>query len=116
MNLLHLIPYEKENAVSREELMRLTGWSDTTVRREIKRLIRKGEHILSSSQVKGYWRSDNPEEIEKFLWESDKRRRTEALTVEPLRFFVAQEKGYELIPVRAHFRKARGQVSGQTRI
>ena len=116
MELLNLIPYGKENAVSRADLVRLTGWDGRKVRKEIKRLLRNGEHILSSSSAKGYWRSDDPDEIERFLKESDKRRRTEALTVEPLRFFVAREKGYDLVPVRAHYRKVHKQVSGQTNI
>ena len=105
MELLELIPYGKENAVSREYLSKLTGWNGRKVRWEIKRLLKNGEHILSSSSAKGYWRSDDPDEIEKFLRESDKRRQTEALTVQPLRFYVAKEKGYDLVPVRAHYRK-----------
>lgn len=105
MDLLNLIPYGKDNAISRADLSRLTGWDDRKVREEIKRLLRSGERILSSSSAKGYWRSDNPDEIEMFLKESDNRRRTEALNVEPLRFFVAKEKGYELIPVKAHYRR-----------
>lgn len=105
MELLNLIPYGRDNAVSRADLVRLTGWNDRKVRDEIKRLLRNGERILSSSSAKGYWRSDDPDEIERFLRESDHRRRTEALTVEPLRFYVAKEKGYGLIKVRAHYRK-----------
>lgn len=113
MELLELIPYGKENAVSREYLSKLTGWDGRKVRWEIKRLLKNGEHILSSSSAKGYWRSDDPDEIEKFLRESDKRRQTEALTVQPLRFYVAKEKGYDLVPVRAHYRKVPKQ-SGLT--
>ena len=103
MELLNLIPYGKENAISREDLSKLTGWDDRRVRDEIKRLMRNGERILSSSSAKGYWRSDDPDEIERFLKESDNRRRTEALNVEPLRFFVAKSKGEDFISVRAHY-------------
>lgn len=92
MELLNLIPYGKENAISRKDLSKLTGWDDRRVRDEIKRLMRNGERILSSSSAKGYWRSDDPDEIERFLKESDNRRRTEALNVEPLRFFCSQVK------------------------
>lgn len=116
MELLNLIPYGKENAISRADLARLTGWDDRKVRDEIKRLLRNGEHILSSSSAKGYWRSDDPNEIERFLSESDKRRRTEALTVEPMRLFVARAKGDDLILVRAHYRRVRKQISGQSNI
>ena len=67
MELLNLIPYGRDNAVSRADLVRLTGWNDRKVRDEIKRLLRNGERILSSSSAKGYWRSDDPDEIERFL-------------------------------------------------
>jgi hypothetical protein len=110
VELLNLIPYGKENAISREDLSKLTGWD------EIKRLMRNGERILSSSSAKGYWRSDDPDEIERFLKESDNRRTTEALNVEPLRFFVAKSKGEDLIPVRAHYRRIHKRASGQTDI
>lgn len=40
MELLNLIPYGKENAISREDLSKLTGWDDRRVRDEIKRLMR----------------------------------------------------------------------------
>ena len=38
VELLNLIPYGKENAISREDLSKLTGWDDRKVREEIKRL------------------------------------------------------------------------------
>lgn len=100
MELLNLIPYGKENAISREDLSKLTGWDDRRVRDEIKRLMR----------------SDDPDEIERFLKESDNRRRTEALNVEPLRFFVAKSKGEDFISVRAHYRRIHKQASGKTDI
>ena len=43
-------------------------------------------------------------------------RTTEALNVEPLRFFVAKSKGEDLIPVRAHYRRIHKRASGQTDI
>ena len=51
VELLNLIPYGKENAISREDLSKLTGWDDRRVRDEIKRLMRNGERILSSSSA-----------------------------------------------------------------
>lgn len=55
MNLLDYIPFGKENAVTRQELVRLTGLDDRTIRNEIKRLNREGVPILSSSHTCGYW-------------------------------------------------------------
>ena len=45
VELLNLIHYGKENAISREDLSKLTGWDDRKVREEIKRLMRNGERI-----------------------------------------------------------------------
>ena len=52
VELLNLIHYGKENAISREDLSKLTGWDDRKVREEIKRLMRNGERILSSSSAR----------------------------------------------------------------
>ena len=109
VELLTLIPYGRENAISRSDLAKLTGWDDRKVRDEIKKLMRDGEHILSSSSAKGYWRSDDPEEIERFLIECDKRRTTEALNVEPLRFFVGKS-----IPEKSSFcKRNRGEIDAE---
>ena len=105
MDLLSLIPYGRENAISRADLVRLTGMDDRAIRSAIKALIRQGNTILSSSSAKGYWQSDDIAEIEQFLRESDHRRTTESLTVEPLRKKVARAKGLDIIPVKAHFRR-----------
>ena len=116
MELLNLIPYGKENAISRL-ISSLTLLSSQPVSLDkSSRLMRNGERILSSSSAKGYWRSDDPDEIERFLKESDNRRRTEALNVEPLRFFVAKSKGEDFISVRAHYRRIHKQASGKTDI
>lgn len=105
MEILNLIPYGKENAISRADLVRMTGVPDRTIRNAIKSLIRQGNTILSSSSAKGYWRSDDISEIEQFIRESDHRRTTEAITVEPLRRLVAQAKGFDIVPVKAHWRR-----------
>lgn len=104
-NILEYIPFGKENAVSRKELEKLTGLPDRTIRLMIKQAIRKGNPILSSSSAKGYWRSEDIEEIEAFLRESDHRRNTEAMTVQPLRVYVCRRKQETLIPVKAHYRR-----------
>lgn len=90
--LLNLIPYGRENAISRGELRELTGENDRKLRAEIKELIRQGHPILSSSAAKGYWRSDDIGEIEAFLRESARRRRTEERTVAPLARIVEERR------------------------
>ena len=53
MELLNLIPYGRDNAVSRADLVRLPGWNDRKVRDEIKRLLRNGGAHSFFQQRKG---------------------------------------------------------------
>ena len=61
INVLNAIPYGKENAISKSELVALTGLSERQIRQEIKELntelTKKGTAILSSSQHRGYWKA-----------------------------------------------------------
>ena len=95
------IPAGRENAISREELSRVTGLPDRTVRREVKRLVRAGIPILSSSTARGYWYSEDLQEIEAFIREDDARNRTSRKTTARLRRYV---KG------------ARRQIEGQMKL
>lgn len=116
MDLLSLIPYGKENAISRRELERLTGQNDRKTRKQIKALIQQGHAILSSSSARGYWRSEDPAEIAAFIRESDHRRRTESLTVEPLRRILAEKKGEQVIFVSGYTRRLRKPPEPQQQI
>ena len=73
IELLSLIPYGRENAVSRHELQRLTGMNDRAVRYEVKRLLRAGTPILSSCKHGGYWKSDDPHEIKECIKEFENK-------------------------------------------
>lgn len=84
IELLSLIPYGRENAVSRHELQRLTGMNDRAVRLEIKRLLRTGEPILSSCKHSGYWRSENVAEWKEFINESKSRAESEYKNIEAM--------------------------------
>lgn len=105
MQISDYIPYGKDHAISRAELARLTGLKDRQVRKSIKRELGRGTVILSSASARGYWRTDDLAEIEAFIRESDRRRTTEARTVEPLRRILAERRGLDVIPVRAHYRR-----------
>lgn len=73
------IPVGRENAVTRSRLCELTGASDREVRRQISQLrSEKSEDdmvIVSVSRNRGYYRTDNPEEIAHFIAEMRKRIR-----------------------------------------
>jgi len=105
MNILNLIPHGRENAISRAELVRRAGVTDRLLRKNIKRLVSEGYPILSSSQGRGYWLSEDIAEIESFIRECDSRSRSEYLTTRKLRLMVARAKGERFIPVRAHTRR-----------
>ena len=54
-----------ESAISRRDLMALTGLRDRELRRQIEVERRQGVPILSDN-INGYWLSDDPAEIKKF--------------------------------------------------
>ena len=64
-----------ENAISRRHLMTLTGLRDRELRLLIEKERRQGVPILSDN-FRGYWLSDNPDEIKRFS-RSMKRRAAE---------------------------------------
>lgn len=104
IDIAEYIPYGRKNAVSRAELQRRTGLPDRTVRVLIEEARRNKAHILSSSADKGYWQSNDLDEIKDFIRESDSRIKKTAQTVEALREYVATQEGKSIVPVRAHFR------------
>lgn len=75
--ILSLIPWGKENAISREKLVKYTGMNDREIRDCIKFLRDKEIPILSSSAHNGYWLSSSTEEIEAFVMESEHRVRAQ---------------------------------------
>ncbi len=105
MNLLDFIPKGKENAVSRSELAIKTGLDDRTIRNEIKRLVKRGVPILSSSHTRGYWLSDNLDEIESYIKETDNRRKSLYFTTLALRKEFYRRKGIKVTVVKEHIRR-----------
>jgi biotin operon repressor len=71
-DILNLIPYGKDNAITKEELMRITGLPERTIRKEIE-LLRKDHAIISSSHCKGYWRTRDIKELDIFIREVSHR-------------------------------------------
>ena len=75
-----MIPYGRENAITRDQLSRLTGLSDREVRRQIAELRAEDTDddlvIASSSRrSRGYFLTDKPDEIKAFIAEMLKRIR-----------------------------------------
>lgn len=65
--LSNLIPYGKDNSVSREYLSLLTGWGDRELRRKIKELRMIGDVICSDTSHIGYWKPTKRSEVIEFI-------------------------------------------------
>ena len=103
--LINYIPVGKSNAITRQELVRLTGESDRAIRKEIKRLNRDGIPILSSSRGCGYWISDDLDELEQYINETDHRRESLYYATLELRKELYRRKGIRVTVVKEHIRR-----------
>lgn len=119
MRIEDYIPEEREHAVSRAELVRLTGLPDRSIRQEIKaanrRLTEEGRAILSSSGARGYWVTSDLGELLDYLRESTHRAQSQYLNDAPIRRLALRLSGEETVNVRAYTRRVRKQegIEGQ---
>ena len=67
--VFNYIPFGKDNAITREQLSELTGYSDRRNRIIIATLRREGRLICSDSKNKGFWRADSVTEAERYIYE-----------------------------------------------
>lgn len=104
-DILHLIPYGKDNAITKAELMQKTGKGDRSVRKVIERLRESGEVILSSSHSVGYWRSDEDEDIKAYLAENNHRIMKLHRTNRRIKQKHYERTGQKYTTVREHERK-----------
>lgn len=86
---IDMIPYGKVNAISREQLVRLTGLSDRDVRECIS-ILRQKHPICSSSSYQGYFRPTEAEisEAEHTRNETAKRARALLSQLKTLNHFI----------------------------
>lgn len=63
---IELIPYGKENKISRKSLMELANIQDEKVFNEEVAKLRK-KYIIMSDVTGGYWRSNSKEELQEFI-------------------------------------------------
>ena len=73
--LEELIPFNKENAVTKSELADMFSVSERAIRHSVE-LLREQTHdyvIISSSQFKGYYKTKDPAEIQNFIEEQTRR-------------------------------------------
>lgn len=115
MNIIDFIPTGKENAVSKQFLCERTYTRDERMIRDaIKVLVREGTPILSSSGHKGYWVSDDIEEIGEFIRENKHRANEILRNIAKLEKLYYEMKNIKVTPVRQHFRRLdSGDIQGQ---
>lgn len=98
MDISQYIPFGRENAVTREYLSKITGIGERKIRCFIKlanqELSKEGKAIISSSREKGYWMTDNIDEMESYLREADHRIRTQRENDSPIRRIVSTSKDF----------------------
>lgn len=115
MEVICYIKAGRENAVTRAQLVNLTGLSDRKVRKQIEHYRNCGIPIMSASDGKGYWMAESIEETERFLCEADNRARAQQYI--KLRHIVASAKGDHLVTVREHLRRIKSnELEGQVRM
>lgn len=117
MNILDFIPTGKENAISKQELMSRTGIKDEKLIRDaIKKEVKGGAHIFSSSGHKGYWLSDDIDELEEYVRENEHRAYAILDNISTVKKHLYEMKNIKVTSVRQHYRRlSRGDVNGQMR-
>lgn len=103
--VINHIPKGKKNAISRAQLSVLTGLPDRTNRQAIEDARRSGVMIISGSNTKGYYITDDYTEWKMFLEEHRRRALSElALYNEGIKLLPIDSVTSKIIPVRAHIR------------
>lgn len=82
--VLDAIPFGKDNAVTREDLEARTGLPDRQVRKAIEE-IRRSHIILNDQDGKGYYRSYDLDDIERFYRQERARALSVLYRMKPMR-------------------------------
>lgn len=85
--VLDAIPFGKENAVTREHLAARTGLPDRQVRKAIEE-IRRNHIVLNDQDGKGYYRSYDLDDIERFYRQERARALAVLYRMKPMRILL----------------------------
>lgn len=91
MNIIDYIPYGKDKAVTREQLMMLTGYPDRAVREAISQA-RRETPILNNQDGTGYYRPTDDEKplVERFVRQEERRAKSIFYSLKAARDFVKE--------------------------
>ncbi len=109
--VINHIPKGKKNAISRAQLAVLTGLPDRTNRQAIEDARRNGVMVISGSNAKGYYVTDDYNEWKIFL-EEHRRRALSELTLynEGVKLLPVSFISGKVIPVKAHLRHIKTEL------
>ena len=95
MQILDLIPIGKKNAVTREQLMEITGQSDRKNRQMIENARAEGEIICNDQDGKGYYLPETLEEVYR-AYKQGHSRAMSILKQQKTMRKVLKDAGYEI--------------------
>jgi len=114
MNIIGLIPYGRDNAIPRAELARMVGLSDRKLRVLIREIRSKWTaiepFICSTSEDKGYWLSNNTEEIRAVRNWYYSYIESSGFVLNNIDRELAKLDGTGLVYVRPHYRRIGGRL------
>ena len=77
--VINFISLGKDNAITRSELVHMTGYTDRKVRECIEEARRKGWFICNDQDGMGYYLTEDPDEVE-HQYRQDRRRALSVLS------------------------------------
>lgn len=92
MNIIDYIPYGKENAITREQLSKVTGLPDRAMRKEIE-LARRDTCIINNQNGKGYYRPTDKAEVERYIKQEESRAKKIFMALGGARKYQEEMKG-----------------------
>lgn len=75
MKIIDYIPFGAENAITREQLSKVTGLNDSAMRHEIA-IARRETCIINLQDGRGYYQPTSIEEVDRFIAQEEHRARS----------------------------------------
>lgn len=99
MDIMTYISKGRENAIKRDELVRLLNLPDRTVRNMIEEARNRGEIIINDGSGAGYWTSDDLGEITRQLTMNERRAKSVLVQNRHLRRKIAELKRRDQVTI-----------------
>ena len=93
MKLIDMIPVGENKAISKADLMVITGLSDRALRKQVNQERRMGHQILTNCDSGGYYRPEHSCDTEKFIHSMRRRAAETAAVADALEAALDEESG-----------------------